>query len=694
MARSKSQAPKTPAKPLEPPAREPADWKARAALFALALLAYANSFSSGLVQDANALLTLEDRIHALTAANLRLIFDETYWWPQAVDGLYRPVATLSLLFNYAVLGNGQNATGYHAVNFLLHAGNVWLVYALARRLLQDARAAFLAAALWAVHPIATEAVANIAGRADLLAAMAVLGGLLLYARLEDLQGWRAGASVAGIFVVATAGVFSKENAAVLFGLMVLWDLCRATPAGLPRGPRAAAYAAVAGSLVLLWMVRSAVLGTMPSPQLFYTDNPLRATGFLVARWTAIKVIAMDLGLLLWPAGLSCDRSYHQIALAGPSDFAAWIALAVVLALPVAAMVRYRRDRGLFFAAGFFAIAILPTSNLVITIGSIMAERFLYLPSAGFAIAVAVLVLRAAPPKTATLLLAAAIVLCASRTFARNFAWHDNLALASTDVRTAPASFKLHEMLAKSLHDQDPQGNLDRVIVEEERAWAILDPLPPRLSTEITPANLGAYYKEKGDACGGPLTPQGRAWYEKSAAILLRGREISRAAEKAFDEIQRAAGKPLSVRVASQDLYLNLAQAFLGLGRYAEAREACRYALGLDPRRITTYNGMMLAWLEMDRPRDAAVAAEERGLMEGFRPVTIDGIARFYRKVPEGSCAVLRQGGGVQLNLQCPVVARDLCRAAAELIAAHREARMYADARRLTDTAARQYGCRQ
>ena len=692
MTRLKPETPKEPAKPPDPPARVLTDWKARAALFVFALLAYANSFSSGLVQDAKIFLTLDDRIRALTAANLRLIFDKTYWWPKVVDGLYRPVTTLSLLFNYAVLGNGQNATGYHVVNFLLHAGNAWLVYALARRVLQDARAAFLAAALWAVHPIGTEAVTNIAGRADLLAAMAVLGGLLLYARLEDLQGWRTRASVAGIFVVATAGVFSKENAAVLLGLMVLWDLCRATPPGLPSGRRAAAYAAVAGSLVLLWIVRSVVLGAMPSPEVIYTDNPLRATEFFVARWTAIKVIAMNLGLLLWPARLSCDRSYRQIALAGPSDFVAWIALALIVALLAAVIVRYRRDRVLFFAAGFFGIAILPTSNLVMPIGSIMAERFLYLPSAGFAIAVVALVQRAASRKTATILLTAAIVLCGSRTFARNFAWHDDLALASTDVQTAPASFKLHDMLAKSLYDQDPQGNLDQVIVEEERAWAILDPLPPHLSTQLIPANLGAYYGAKGDAAGGPRTPQGRAWYEKSVAILLRGREISRASEKAFDETQRAAGKPRSARAAYQNLYINLAAAFLGLGRYAEAREASRYALGLNPRRIEGYTIMELAWREMGRPQDAAIAAEERGLMEGFRPGTVNRLADLYQKVPEGSCALLQQGGRVQLNLQCPVVARDFCRATAELIAAHREARMYAEARRLADTAASQYAC--
>jgi tetratricopeptide (TPR) repeat protein len=669
-------------KPPDPPARVSAEWKARAALFAIALLAYANSFSSGLVQDAQALLTLDDRIRALTAANLRLIFDKTYWWPKVADGLYRPVTTLSLLFNYAVLGNGQSATGYHMVNFLLHAGNVWLVYALARRVLQDARAAFLAAALWAVHPIATEAVTNIAGRADLLAAMAVLAGLLLYASLDDRQGWRARASAGALFVVATAGVFSKENAAVLLAIMVLWDLYRVTR------PRAAAYAAVTASLALLWGARHAVLGAMPSPEVVYVDNPLRATGFLVARWTAVKVIAMDLGLLLWPAGLSSDRSYREIALAGPPDVTAWIALVMVVALLAAAIVRRRRDRVLFFAAGFFGIAILPTSNLVIPIGSIMAERFLYLPSVAFAIALAALAWRVASRKTATMLLAAAILLCASRTFARNFAWRDNLALASTDIRSAPASFKLYEMLAKSLYDQDPRRNLDQATVEEEHAWAIVEPLPPELSTQLTPSYLGLYYRLKGDAAGGPRTPSGRAWYERSVDILLRARAISRASEKAFDETQRAAGKPLSARGASQDLYLNLAAGLLGLGRYAEAAETCRYAMGLDPRRIESYNGMALAYLGLGRSQDAAVVMEERGLMEGFGLATLSGLAELYQKVPEGSCAV--EGG--QLNPHCPVLMHDLCRATADLMAAHREARMYSEARRLAGSAASQYNC--
>jgi tetratricopeptide (TPR) repeat protein len=669
-----------------------ADWRMRVALFALTLLAYANSFSSKLVLDAIPLLGEDERIRALTFENLRLIFTTNYWGTSVPDWLYRPVTTLSLLFNYAVLGNGAATTGYHIVNFLLHLGNVWLVLALARRVLGNRWAAFLAAAVWAVHPIGVDAVTNIAGRADLLAAMSVLGGLLLYAHLDNLQGWRLRASVAGLFAIATAGAFSKENAVVLIGLMVLWDLCRAALPGPPRRGYPSAYAAVSASLVLLWAARHLVLSSLPMAEDAYVDNPLRVAGFLAARWTAIKVIAIDLGLLVWPAALSSDHSYADIVPRGLSDPASWMAFAVVAALLIAAIVRYRRDRVMFFAAGFFAIAILPTSNLIVPIGAIMADRFLYLPSVAFAIALVALVSRVLPRRTATILLSAAILLCASRTFVRNFAWHDGLALASADVLAAPESFKTHDALATELFKQDPQRNLDRMIAEEERAWAILEPLPPQLSDQLVPSSLGYAYSVKGDAAGGPLTPAGRAWYEKSLAVLLRAREVARGYEQAFDETQQAAGARVSRRLASPNPYLNLGNTLLALGRFAEAREAFRYAQGLEPDVLAPYNGMVLASQEMGHPEDAAVAAEEEGLLKGFPPNVVQRIAKVYQALPEGTCAVGPAQDSPRLNLRCPIVERDLCRAIGELATANREARRYAEAVRFAGAVASQYGC--
>ena len=108
---------------------------------------------------------LEDsRIRLATPENLALILNHSLWWPRIESGLYRPVVTLSLLFNYAILGNADHPAGYHWLNLFFHAINVLLVFALARRLMRDLRPAFLVAALWAVHPVLTESVTNIVGR--------------------------------------------------------------------------------------------------------------------------------------------------------------------------------------------------------------------------------------------------------------------------------------------------------------------------------------------------------------------------------------------------------------------------------------------------------------------------------------------------------------------------------------------------
>src|SRR5579863_3987910 len=154
-------------------------WLAVGAVSAVILLAWSNSCESGFVHD-NSLLLTADRLHKVTYTNLALIFNHSYWWPTAETGLYRPVTSLSYLFNYAILGNADRPAGYHWINLLFHGGNVLLVFFLARRLVRDSWPSLLIVAVWAVHPVLTESVTNIVGRSDLLAGMTVLAGLLLY----------------------------------------------------------------------------------------------------------------------------------------------------------------------------------------------------------------------------------------------------------------------------------------------------------------------------------------------------------------------------------------------------------------------------------------------------------------------------------------------------------------------------------
>src|SRR5271154_400686 len=105
------------------------------ALVLLTLLAFSNSFSTGFALDNQVLLLGDTRIQAVNVSNLGLIMRHTYWWPNGESGLYRPLTTLSYLLNYAILGNGNRSAGYHWINFLLHAANVVLLFALILRLL-------------------------------------------------------------------------------------------------------------------------------------------------------------------------------------------------------------------------------------------------------------------------------------------------------------------------------------------------------------------------------------------------------------------------------------------------------------------------------------------------------------------------------------------------------------------------------
>src|SRR5262245_29307472 len=193
------------------------------ALVALTFLAFSNSFTAGFVHDNKGLLLEDPRIRQVNAENIGLILHHTYWWPRGEAGLYRPLTTFSYLFNYTILGNADRPAGYHWINFLLHIGNVLLVYALARRLIREFWPSFFVAALWAVHPVLTESVTNMIGRSDLLAGLAILSGLFLYLRSTETSGWRRIGWLAGLMAVTAVGVFSKESAIVIVGVIALYE---------------------------------------------------------------------------------------------------------------------------------------------------------------------------------------------------------------------------------------------------------------------------------------------------------------------------------------------------------------------------------------------------------------------------------------------------------------------------------------
>ncbi len=571
------------------------------AIWGLVAIAYSNSFQSGLVFDNSSIIGRDPRIRQATPDNIAAILHGGYRYANRGDGLYRPLTTLSYLANYAVLGNGPRPAGYHWVNLVAHEVNVALVYALAIAIFGETAPAWALAAVWGVHPLLTESVTNVVGRADLFAAFGVLAGLLCHVRAASAAGRRRLAWLGGVAVAQAIGLFSKESAVVLPALMLLYDLTRGGNASplQAKGPalrsawlaRAPAYAALALPLVAFFYLRGLL---HPQMVVRLTDNPLVHAGFWTARLTAVKVIGKLLWLYFWPARLSADYSYNAVPLFG-WRVGSWEDAKMILAMAVclgAALLtfllatRWRRvGKPMLFFLIFFFVSASPTSNLVILIGSIMAERFLYLPSvgvAGFLVASVWALSRRRPPGDAAARIAWAAlgIVClalAARTYARNFDWKDEVSLWTGAVNVSPDSGKAHYNLAQAL--ERVPGRLPDAVSEYRTALRI-DPGDLEAHTNLGNALAsmpGGLQEAIAEYQAAMRIDPGRAEPHNGLANVLS--DMPGRLPEAITEYREA----LRIQPADAELHYNLANALFRLpGRRPEAIAEYRVALRIAP----------------------------------------------------------------------------------------------------------------
>jgi len=670
-----------------------------ASLALLTFLAYSNSFTAGFILDNKGALLGDPRIRELTSENLLLIFRHTSLWPNGEAGLYRPVTTLSYLFNYAVLGNAQQAAGYHAINLLLHLANVFLVYALARRLLQEFWPPFFTAALWAVHPALTESVTNMIGRSDLLAALAILSGFLMYLRSTESNGWRKAAWLGGLTAVTTLGVFSKESAVIIVGVIALYEFTWWRERKPVRNLLLGCAATLAPIAVMLYQRFRVLEASLPA-EFPFTDNPITGAGFWQGRVTALQVIARYLGLMIWPAHLSSDYSYAQIPLAhGASQY--WVVGMGALAVALLVAALYRRNRTAFFLLCFSGIALSPTANLLFPIGTIMADRFLYVPAIGL-VACLVMAVDAAgkhvPVKHfAPVALGVIAIVGAIRTWVRNADWHDQLSMAEASVQTSPNSFKVHRLLAATLRENAPPGaSLDRPIAEAERAVAILDALPDSLNTREPYRLAGGFHLAKGDAWRERNPALSVEEYRRALQLLQRSTAIDKSRREQYERkggaewARRHPGMAGATR-GDLDAPWMLAAAYWRLGQAPEATAAAKEALTFHSTEPEAYRQISSIFAGQGQIELAATALIEGGLITSDMNFKAD-LVDLFRRAPDQGCALILGPGGPALNPACEEVHKPLCAAYIEAIKADLENNRWEAAGQHREELTQTYGC--
>lgn len=585
-------------------------------------------------------------------SELRTIAMSHYWAGARPEGnLYRPLTIWSFALNHAVTGPGP--AGYHVTNALLHGGVSALASLLAAALGIGTGGALVTGLLFAAHPVHVEAVAPVVGRSEILAALGALGAWLLHlaaagplrpegpAPAAGARRLRAAASAA----LFAAALLSKEHAAVLPALALAADASLGGRARLRRTlPSLLLLAAVLGT----WLaVRAAVVGGASGEAAAGVFDGVGAAERIL---TAVGVLGRYLVLTVVPWRLSADYSFHQIPLvASPSDPLVLASAAAHLLLAGAGIALAARRRISGVALLVYLGALFPVSNLAFSIGTVMAERLLYLPSVGACLLPAALAAdfprllrRRGARRAAAAVLGAVIVLFGARVVVRNADWRDALTLFTATAAASPRSAKAHYNLGVALDERgDLAGALESYgraaeikpdMVEARRnlglallragrpaeaavhlaAAAGLDPSIPDLFSDLGIALHQTGRAEEAAAAFRreiALRPEGaRARYNLGSLLLEAGRP-----EEALGELRSAAALAPQDPDAPAAMGLALAE----LGRHAEAAEALSRALGLDPSRTDLLVPLARAARAAGRA-DLELRAVERARSAGIR----------------------------------------------------------------------------
>lgn len=417
----------------------------------VAIGTFANSAPNGFAYDDNTIIVE----HPVVTGGRVLDGLTSSYWPNVVNGagLYRPVILSSFTLEWK-LWNG-NPMGFHIVNIVIHAAVSLMVFLLILEM-SALLPALVGAALFAAHPVHTEAVANVVGRAELYSALFALGACLLFWKGEGLSpAWRV-VRLLGIGTLFLIGLGSKEMAATLPALLVLLALAQNRGAGVVDRVRTDLPVFVlTGVLLIAFLgVRLLVLGTVAGEVPASTFVGL-STGQRIL--TSLTVWPQYFRLLVFPLDLVADYSPAVLlpALTWGSDVV--LGLLMILGAVAGAVVLWQRERLMALGILWFGVAILPVTNLLFPTGILLAERTLYLPSVGLAFMAAGIVSWTARERSASLrmLLVAAGVLCAAfmtRSALRNPSWTSTFTMLTTLGEDHPESFLAMKARAKGLEE--------------------------------------------------------------------------------------------------------------------------------------------------------------------------------------------------------------------------------------------------
>ncbi len=570
-----------------------------------------------------------------------------------VGGRYRPLTLATHAIEYELFG--KNPAVSHVVNVVLYAATVLVLFRLLQSLFPESAEAewvrnvpFLAAALFAAHPVHTEVVANIKGRDDVLSLLLGLVALRAWLRWVDGRATAAAVLAAAAYL---ASLLSKEST---LAPAIAWWLRRKTAAE----SLATSVPLVAAAAVYV-VLRLALLGVGTAtiaPQLM--NHPFLDAVGAEKPATLLLTWLIYLKLLFVPYPLTHDYYPYHVRLVTFAHPLVIASIVVHAALAWALVRGVARRTIVSFCILWYAAALALYSNVVFDVGTFLNERFLYVASIGFCIAVAWLL--ATRVRSAAVVTAIAVVLVAAgavRTYARSLAWRDDVTLALTDVATSRGSARAQSSagwaylsLADDTHD-------------EARRRELLAQAIDHLTTSI---RITDTYYPAIRLLGSALAQTGRYadalhWFETALAMRPANADVLNDVQYVAEHAASAGDRASAVRAyelmiaqrPTPEAYAALGQLYakdlgdvakaedvlgrgiarfprdaalmdrLGIvtamsGRTSDALERFDRAIALDPTRPSAYRNKAMALRQLGRTAEADAAVEQATRLDGAR----------------------------------------------------------------------------
>lgn len=534
--------------------------KAALLLFIFTLIIYSNSLGGEFVYDDEYFIVKNVHIRNLENIPSFFVNPSAVAFAELAQDVYRPLTTISYAFDYRFWG--LNTFGYHLENVFLHALNAILLFILLQLIFGNASIAFLSSLIFACHPVQTEVVAWISGRASVLFLFFYLASFICYLLFME-KGKKAYLAFSLVFFLGS--LFSKEMAVSLPLLLLAYDIHFAPRESLKRRAlKLTPYFTLAAFFIA---VRFIVINRV-SQCGWWGGAPYNT--FL----TMLVVLGEYLKLMILPVRLCAF--YMTTVYTSFAATRVLLSTAVIVMLIGSLPFIFRRSRGASFAISFFFLTLLPVSNIV-PLRALMAERFLYLPSVGFCLLASIILGKLARAedniiklnfrKLSIAIAAILVLLYSARTMIRNEDWKSPTAITNSILKLDPLN-----------------------------QWAL--------------TTLGAAYSDQGEyeMAIKPLVKAiilSQGYFAPRNVLGFCYLELGR-----YDEAIRILTDALKIRPYNLEALSSIGVAYAKTKRYAEAIQQFERAIKADPSFVNGYMNLATTYDQMGE-REKAIRIYEQ-----------------------------------------------------------------------------------